>query len=37
MDENRAKKMGIKAFAMKPIGKADLSNTVRKVLDESKS
>ncbi|GAF85473.1 unnamed protein product [marine sediment metagenome] len=33
--EEKAKEMGIKAFAMKPIVIRDLANTVRKVLDES--
>ncbi|WP_163340967.1 ATP-binding protein [Desulfopila sp. IMCC35008] len=37
MDENRATELGIKSFAMKPLGKADLINTVRNVLDEAKS
>jgi len=34
MDENNAKGMGIKAFAMKPLVMKDLANTVRKVLNE---
>ena len=34
--ENRAKEIGIKAFAYKPIVMADLANTVRKVLDDAK-
>jgi hypothetical protein len=29
--------MGIKAFAYKPIVKADLAKTVRKVLDQAKA
>jgi len=36
MDEKKAMELGIKAFAMKPLGKADLTNTVREVLDEVK-
>ena len=32
-----ASEIGIKAFAYKPIAKADLARTVRKVLDEAKS
>ena len=32
--EDTAKKIGIRAFAYKPIVKADLARTVRKVLDE---
>lgn len=35
-DEN-ASEIGIKAFAYKPVVKADLAKTVRKVLDEAKS
>lgn len=34
MDETRAAAVGVKAFAMKPLTKSDLSATVRKVLDE---
>ena len=30
-----AKELGIKAFAYKPIGRADLAKTIRKVLDEA--
>jgi len=33
ISEDTARKMGIKAFAFKPIVKADLLKTVRKVLD----
>ena len=33
--EEKAKEMGIKAFAMKPLVIHDLANTIRKVLDES--
>jgi PAS domain S-box-containing protein len=36
ISEERAKRMGIKAFAMKPIVMRDIANTVRKVLDEEK-
>ena len=36
ISDERAAKIGIKAFAMKPISKAELAKTVRKVLDESK-
>jgi len=35
MTEEKAKEMGIKAFAMKPLVMRDLANTVRKVLDQS--
>lgn len=34
IDEGRAKKMGLKAYAMKPLLVSDLAVTVRKVLDE---
>ena len=34
--DNIAKKIGIKAFAYKPIVKSELAKTVRKVLDETK-
>ncbi|MFC1825888.1 PAS domain S-box protein, partial [Thermodesulfobacteriota bacterium] len=34
--DEKAAKIGIKAFAYKPIVKADLAKTVRKVLDEAK-
>jgi len=37
MSEKAALEIGIKAFASKPITKADLAKTVRKVLDEAKS
>ena len=37
ISEERAAEMGIKAFAYKPIVKADLAKIVRKVLDETKS
>ncbi len=36
MDEGKALKSGIAAYAMKPLVKADLVNTVRRVLDKSK-
>ncbi|MCF8089197.1 MAG: response regulator, partial [Desulfotignum sp.] len=36
MDENRAMELGIKAFIMKPIGMAELTKIVRKVLDDVK-
>ena len=36
MDEEKALKSGIAAYAMKPLVKADLVNTVRRVLDKSK-
>jgi PAS domain S-box-containing protein len=36
LDENRAKKLGIKAYTMKPFVKRDLFKTIRKVLDEAK-
>ena len=35
MSNQAAKKMGIKAFAYKPVGMADLAKTVRRVLDET--
>ena len=35
ISDERAAEIGIKAFAMKPISKAELAKTVRKVLDES--
>lgn len=35
--EEKAAKIGIKAFAYKPVVKADLAKTVRKVLDEAKA
>jgi len=37
ISDESAAEIGIKAFAYKPIVKADLAKTVRKVLDESKS
>ena len=37
ISEESAAKIGIKAFAYKPIVKADLAKAVRKVLDETKS
>jgi FixJ family two-component response regulator len=36
MTEEKARKMGIKGFLMKPFVLHDLANNVRKVLDESK-
>lgn len=36
ISENTSAEIGIKAFAYKPIVKADLAKTVRKVLDETK-
>ena len=36
ISEEIAKEIGIKAFAYKPVVKADLAETVRKVLDEAK-
>ncbi len=36
MSDEIASKIGIKAFAYKPIVKADLANTIRKVLNEAK-
>jgi len=35
-DENKAMELGIKAFVIKTIGKADPTKNVRKVLDEAK-
>jgi len=35
INEEKAKKMGIAAFAMKPIVKTDIAQTIRKVLDET--
>ena len=35
--DEKAAKIGVKAFAYKPIVKADLAKTVRKVLDEAKT
>ena len=37
ISDETASEIGIKAFAYKPIVKADLAKTVRKVLDEAKS
>jgi len=37
ISERAAVDMGIKAFAYKPIVKADLAKTVRKVLDQAKA
>ena len=37
ISDKNAAKIGIKAFAYKPVVKADLAKTVRKVLDEAKS
>jgi len=37
ISDERASELGIKAFLMKPTSKSDLVNTVRKVLDETKS
>jgi len=37
ISEKSAVEIGIKAFAYKPIVKADLAKTVRKVLDEAKT
>ena len=37
ISDETASEIGIKAFAYKPMVKADLANTVRKVLDEAKS
>ena len=36
MDEGKALKSGIAAYAMKPLVKTDLMNTVRRILDKSK-
>ena len=36
ISDKTASKMGIKAFAYKPITKADLAKTVRRVLNETK-
>ena len=36
ISDETAKEIGIKAFAYKPIVRADLAKTVRKVLDEAK-
>ena len=37
MSKDLAAEIGIKAFAYKPVDKAELANTVRKVLDDAKS
>jgi len=37
MNEKKAMELGIKSFVMKPLNRADLTKTVRKVLDESKN
>ncbi|MBW2144654.1 MAG: PAS domain S-box protein [Deltaproteobacteria bacterium] len=37
LSEKRAKELGIKEFAMKPLEIRDLANTVRKVLDRNKT
>jgi CheY-like chemotaxis protein len=37
ISEESAVSIGIKAFVYKPIATADLSKTIRKVLDEAKS
>jgi CheY-like chemotaxis protein len=37
ISDEKASQIGIKAFAYKPMVKADLAKTVRKVLDEAKS
>jgi two-component system cell cycle sensor histidine kinase/response regulator CckA len=37
ISDESAWEIGIKAFAYKPVVKADLAKTVRKVLDEAKS
>jgi PAS domain S-box-containing protein len=37
INEKKAETIGIEAFMMKPIVKSDLSNMIRKVLDESKA
>jgi hypothetical protein len=36
ISDEKAAKIGIKAFVYKPVVKADLAKTVRKVLDEAK-
>jgi two-component system cell cycle sensor histidine kinase/response regulator CckA len=36
ISDETASEIGIKAFAYKPVVKADLAKTVRKVLDEAK-
>ena len=37
ISEKQAKEIGIKAFAMKPLVRRDMANTVRKVLDAGQS
>ena len=37
ISDESAADIGIKAFAFKPVIRADLAKTVRKVLDEAKS
>ena len=37
MPKELAQEMGIKAFAFKPLDKAELAKTVRKVLDAAQS
>jgi len=36
IDEEKAKKLGISAYVMKPIVMSDIAKTIRKVLDEAK-
>jgi len=36
IDEENAKKLGITAYAMKPIVRRGIAKTIRKVLDEAK-
>jgi DNA-binding NtrC family response regulator len=36
MSDETASEIGIKAFAYKPVAKADLAKTVRQVLDDAK-
>jgi len=35
-DENRAREIGVKGFLKKPVGRGDLADMVRKVLDDTK-
>jgi len=37
ISDETAKKIGIRVFACKPIVKADLAGTIRKILDEAKN
>ena len=37
ISDEKASQLGIKAFTYKPMVKADLAKTVRKVLDDAKS